>query len=65
MEKAKRRARYRYDIRVNGRSWTQATTLALAEAASKAALRTWAKGKIIEICEIKNGALSPFTEAKA
>jgi len=63
MKESKRR-RYKYEILINGKAWTQATTMALAEAAARAAARTWAKGSTIVIVEIKDGAFSPFTEAQ-
>lgn len=59
MEKA-RRTRYQYQILVGGKEWIKATRIEPAEAAAKAAARGWAKGKTVEIVEIKNGALCPF-----
>lgn len=62
--KKSNRCRYKYEIVINGRAWAQATTMALAEAAARAAARTWAKGSKIEIVEIKDGAFSPFAEVQ-
>ena len=56
----KRRTRYSYDIRVNGRSWIKATRIEPAKAAAEAAKAGWAKGKKVEIVEIQNGTICPF-----
>lgn len=58
MEKA-RRTRYQYEIRVNGKKWIQGTKIEPMKAAQEAAKKGWAKGKKVEIVEIK-GALCPF-----
>ena len=58
----KRRTRYQYDVRVAGKSWIKATRIEPATAAAQAAARGWAKGMTVEIVEIKNGQLCPFTE---
>lgn len=58
----KRRTRYTYDIRVNGRSWIKAARIEPARAAAEAARHGWARGKKVEIVELNDGALCPFTE---
>lgn len=60
MSEIKRRTRYQYEIRVNGKRWMQATRIEPAKAAQEAAKSGWANGKKVEIVEIKNGALCPF-----
>ena len=56
----KRRTRYAYEIRVNGKRWVQGTKIDPMKAAQEAAKNGWAKGKKLEIVEVKNGALCPF-----
>ena len=55
----KRRTRYQYGIMVNGKLWAQCTRIEPAKAAQEAAKKSWAKGKKVEIREIK-GTLCPF-----
>ena len=56
----KRRTRYSYEIRVNGKAWIKATRIEPAKAAAEAAKAGWAKGNKVEIVEIRNGSLCPF-----
>lgn len=56
----KRRTRYQYEIRVKGKTWCAGTRIEPMKAALAAAKAGWAKGKKIELVEIKNGALCPF-----
>lgn len=55
-----RRTRYTYEIRVNGKKWIQGTKIEPMKAAQDAAKNGWAKGKKVEIVEVKNGAFCPF-----
>ena len=58
MEKA-RRARYKYEVVVNGQTWVKTAWSDLAKAAAQAAKASWAKGKKVEIKET-TGILCPF-----
>ena len=60
MEERTRRARYRYEVRVNGLCWAKAVRQEAAKAAAEAAVRGWARGKDVRVVEIENGAFCPF-----